>query len=125
MLSEIRLHIFLHEVEDSMTTLLPPTLLTLPPTINPPPFALSTSFLPSFPPSLPHSSKEPQALVFFDLVVQQYHGEGVWCVIVLPIKDEAEVTSLPSHLCKVSECGVQPVCVCVWRGEEWNCCGMR
>ena len=59
MLSEISLHIFLcvqHKVEDFMTTLLPPTLLTLPLTINPLALHSQLPFLsPSLPPSFPSS----------------------------------------------------------------------
>ena len=47
------------------------------------------------------------------LVVQQYHGEGVWCVVIVSVEDEAKITSLPPHLGKVPQRRVQPVCVCV------------
>ena len=42
------------------------------------------------------------------------------CVIVLPIENEAEVTTCPSHLCEVPQCGVQSgvvVVVVVGEGE--------
>ena len=72
-----------------------------------------------------HTSKEPHPLVLSALVVQHGHGERlVASPVVLPIEDEAEVSSRPPHLCEVSEGGVQSgnraVCIlCI--SLHWKC----
>ena len=122
MLSEISLHIFLcvqHKVEDFMTTLLLPTLLTLPLTINPLALHSQLPFLsPSLPPSLlpfltvPRSLKRWYSLTWLSSnTMERVCGVSLFSPLKMKLR-----SPLCHRISVKSPSVVSSLCVCVEGG---------